>query len=337
MIYHYTESPWVPGDLGVSLFFVISGFLITLLLLRELNATRTVSLRQFYARRTLRIFPAYYAYILFSLSIDWIRGHRWTLGLFLAAIGYVVNYYNALNGHPVTSVAHAWSLADEEQFYLIWPMIFLVLASRTARTTQRILIGVVIAVVIWRSYLYLIRGVGAAYVYNAFDTRCDNLAIGCLLAFLSGEQGVSHWVRAIATKAWMPFVTLAVLYISRVLAPAKYHYSVGFTVDAILMALLIVQVMQLTSQPAWSWLNHPVTRFFGAISYPLYLYHGWGMSVATHLGNHGVAVTTMLAIAASTCLACGSYYCVERPFLRLKRRFERRQSHPSALLGATQP
>jgi peptidoglycan/LPS O-acetylase OafA/YrhL len=237
----------------------------------------------------------------------------------------------------VTSVAHAWSLADEEQFYLVWPMIFLVLASRAARPARRILIGIIIAVVVWRSYPYLIREVGAAYVYNAFDTRCDTLAIGCLLAFPAGEQGLTQWLGAIATKAWMPLVTAVVLYISRVLAPANYHYSVGFTVDAILMALLIVQLMQLTSRSAWSWLNHPVTRFFGAISYPRYLYHGWGMSIATHLGHHGVGITTVLAIAASTCLACGSYYCVERPFLRLKRRFEGRQSHPNALLGATQP
>jgi peptidoglycan/LPS O-acetylase OafA/YrhL len=337
MLYHYTASPWIPGDLGVSLFFVISGFLITLLLLREYEKTATVSLRGFYLRRTLRIFPAYYAFILFSLTVDWVRGHRWTHGLFFAAVGYAVNYYNALNGHPVTSVSHAWSLADEEQFYLLWPIIFLIIASRPARTARMTLIGIIIAVVAWRSYLYLGRAVGAAYVYNAFDTRFDNLAIGCLLAFLASGKRVARVGSAIASSAWMPLVTVALLYASRVFAPSSYHYSIGFTVDAILMAVLITQLMQLTTTSLWSWLDHPITRYIGAISYPLYLYHAWGMSAATHLGKHGVVVTTLMAAGASTVLACGSYYLVEKPFLRMKRHLEDRAPHPETLLGATQP
>jgi peptidoglycan/LPS O-acetylase OafA/YrhL len=337
MIYHYTESRWVPGDLGVSLFFVISGFLITLLLLRELAATDTISLGGFYLRRTLRIFPAYYVYVLFSLTVDWIRGQRWTLGLCLAAFGYVVNYYNAFNGHPVTSVSHAWSLADEEQFYLLWPALFLLLSSHKIRTARLTLIAIIFTVASWRTYLYIFHHVGAAYVYNAFDTRFDNLAIGCLLAYLVTDDRVGRAVRAITSHAWMPLVTIGLLYTSRVLLPATYHYTLGFTVDAILMAVLIVQFMLLSATMPWRWLDMRVTRFLGAISYPLYLYHGWGMSVATHLGHHGKAATAILAICASTILACGSYYCVEQPFLRIKRRIEGRKKAPTSLLGATQP
>jgi len=248
-----------------------------------------------------------------------------------------VNYYNALNGHPVTSVAHAWSLADEEQFYLLWPIIFLIIASRPPRTARAILIGIIVAVAAWRSYLYLGRGVGAAYVYNAFDTRFDNLAVGCLLAFLASDERVTQIGSVIANRTWMPLVTLALLYVSRVFAPFSYHYSIGFTVDAILMAVLITQLMLLTTTSAWSWLDRRITRFVGAISYPLYLYHAWGMSAATHLGKHGVVVTALMAAGASTVLACGSYYLVEKPFLRIKRHLEGRTKHPETLLGATQP
>jgi peptidoglycan/LPS O-acetylase OafA/YrhL len=120
----------------------------------------------------------------------------------------------------------------------------------------------------------------------------------------------------------MPIVTLGALYSSRVLLPPAYHYSIGFTVDAMLMATLIVQLMQLSTRSGWGWLNSPVTRYFGALSYSLYLYHGWGMSVATHLGDHGKAFTVVAAFGAAIVLAAGSYYLVERPFLRLKRRFE---------------
>ena len=337
MFYHYTESRYVPGDLGVTLFFVISGFLITLLLIRENDRDGAVSLRGFYARRTLRIFPAYYAYILFSLGIDVARHHPWSPGLLASALAYVMNYYNALNGHPVTSVAHAWSLADEEQFYLLWPALFLLLRRMQPANAMRWIAAVIVAVVAWRSYLYLGRGVGSAYVYNAFDTRCDSLAIGCMLAFASRTRTFSKLAGLVASHAWMPLFTIGIVYASRVLAPAEYHYSVGFTVDSALMALLIVQLMQLADSMSWSWLDHRVTRFFGVISYPLYLYHGWGLAFATHLGRQALPVTLVAATVLSVALACGSYYVVERPFLRLKKRMEERRSSPPTLLGATQP
>lgn len=333
MLYHFTESRWIPGDLGVSLFFVISGFLITLLLLREESATGTVSLRAFYLRRTLRIFPAYYVYILFSLAIDTVRHHPWSWQLLFSAIAYLMNYFNALHGHPATSVAHAWSLADEEQFYLLWPTLFLLLLHAAPRRRPEWVAVMIVAVLAWRSWLYLGGHVGAAYVYNAFDTRFDNLAIGCALALLLSRPAVLRAGSVIGRSWWMALPTIAALYASRVLLPSAYHYSLGFTVDALLMATLVVQLMQLSVGAGWGWLNHPVTRYFGALSYSLYLYHGWGMAVATHLGDHGEAFRLIAAFVAATALACGSYYLVEQPFLRLKRRFEEPRKNGVAALA----
>lgn len=334
MLYHFTESRWIPGDLGVSLFFVISGFLITLLLLREESATGTVSLRAFYLRRTLRIFPAYYAYIAFSLAVDTVRGHPWSGELLFSAVAYLMNYFNALHGHPVTSVAHAWSLANEEQFYLIWPGLFLLLLHAAPRRRPEWVAALIVVVLAWRSWLYLGAHVSGAYVYNAFDTRFDNLAIGCALALMASRPAVLRVGTAIGRAAWMPLVTIGALFLSRVLLPAAYHYSIGFTVDAVLMAALVVQLMQLSSGRGWVWLNHPITRYFGALSYSLYLYHGWGMSVATHLGERGAWFTLIAACGAAVVLAAGSYYLVEQPFLRLKRRFEEPRS---AALPALSP
>lgn len=339
MLYHYTESRWIPGDLGVSLFFVISGFLITLLLHREAAATGTISLKEFYLRRTLRIFPAYYVYIIFSLVVDWIRGHVWSRGLVLAAFTYLIDYYNAFNGHPITSVAHAWSLANEEQFYLLWPLAFIFLRKFRPDMRRRAVVAVIIAVLLWRSYLYLVAHVGAAYVYNAFDTRADILAIGCLLALGATVPKVTEYANLAASRSWFPLITILLLYASRVLMPGNYHYSLGFTVDALLLAVLLVQLVQLSRTYMWAWLDHPLTRFIGAISYPMYLYHGWGMSVATHVGSFGPGVQIILAVLATVIFACASYYLIERPFLALKRRIERGREHVGSptLLGVTEP
>src|SRR5437867_7415366 len=99
MAYHFGIAA-VPGDLGVSAFFVLSGFLITWLLLKEHRATGGMSLRQFYTRRVLRIFPAYYAFIALTYAGDHVRGQAWPPGLAPSALVYLVNYFNALNGHP---------------------------------------------------------------------------------------------------------------------------------------------------------------------------------------------------------------------------------------------
>jgi len=120
MVYHFGVNQ-VPGDLGVSAFFVLSGFLITWLLLKEDSRMGEVSLTRFYTRRVLRIFPAYYTFLGLSFVIDHLRHDTWSPALRNSAILYVVNYFNALHGHPNTSIAHAWSLAVEEQFYLFWP------------------------------------------------------------------------------------------------------------------------------------------------------------------------------------------------------------------------
>src|SRR6266705_6713745 len=207
MVYHFGINA-VPGDLGVSAFFVLSGFLITWLLLKEHRATGSMSLRQFYTRRVLRIFPAYYAFIALTYAGDHVRGQAWPPGLAPSALVYLVNYFNALNGHPTTSIAHAWSLGIEEQFYLLWPMLLLVLLRGGTRRAAQTLGVVIVAVLLWRTTLYAGFHVGSAYVYNAFDTRFDNLAVGCLLALTANAPAFERVAAGLSRSPLAPLVTL---------------------------------------------------------------------------------------------------------------------------------
>jgi peptidoglycan/LPS O-acetylase OafA/YrhL len=311
----------VPGDLGVSAFFVLSGFLITRLLLRERERTGEVSIRRFYLRRTMRIFPAYYAFLLLSYALDARAGQQWSNTLLANALTYTVNYFNAFNHHPSTSVAHAWSLAVEEQFYLLWPLAFVILATRGRRA---LVMGVSLAALgalAWRSLLFLGAHVDPSYVYNAFDTRLDNLAVGCLLALAVDYDGVVAAAGTMAKRSWFPIVTLALLLTSRLAMPDSYHYSIGFTVDALLVAMLIVQLLQLYRNRLWCWLEWPTVRYLGAISYPIYLYHQWGASVGRRIAGDAHAFELAAGAMATIVLASVSYYVIERPFLRLKARY----------------
>lgn len=318
----HSNSPLrVPGDLGVSAFFVLSGFLITRLLLREREKTGEVSIRRFYLRRTMRIFPAYYAFLLLSFTLDARAGQQWSPALIANTLTYTVNYFNAFNHHPSTSVAHAWSLAVEEQFYLVWPLAFVVLAARGRRALLAGLSLGALAAVVWRSWLILGARTDVSYVYNAFDTRFDNLAVGCLLALVVDYDVVIAAVGTWAKRSWFPLVTLASLLTSRLALPEGYHYSVGFTVDALLVAVLIVQLLQLCQTRLWRWLEWPAVRYLGAISYPIYLYHQWGASVGRRLPGESHGVEFAAGVIATIFLASGSYYVIERPFLRLKARY----------------
>ena len=322
VIAYHAEMWRVPADLGVSAFFVLSGFLITWLLLKEFRRSADVSLRRFYLRRTLRIFPAYYGFLVLSFVVDRWRGAIWSPGYAASAFGYVVNYYNAFHGEPITAITHAWSLGVEEQFYLLWPLVFLLLMRRGIARARAVLCAVILLVVVWRSWLYLGTSAGSAWVNNAFDTRADNLAVGCLLALCAGAPRFDRWAAWSATSPLAPLVTVGLLLASRINSPKAYHYSIGYSVDALLLAVLIVQLVQLSERKPWSWLNWRWVRFLGTLSYSLYLYHNWGLTAGRHApGDQGtkLAAGVLLSLAVAT----ASYAGVERPFLALRERLER--------------
>src|SRR5438105_3314001 len=130
VVLYHSGFEHVPGGHGVLAFFVISGFLITWLLLQEEARRGAVSLRLFYVRRTLRIFPAFYAFWLLWTGALLLSGRPIHWPQALSALGYVSNYYQAISGDPNTGYSHTWSLAIEEQFYLLWPMSFIALRRR---------------------------------------------------------------------------------------------------------------------------------------------------------------------------------------------------------------
>lgn len=319
--------PGIPADLGVNLFFVLSGFLITRLLLAEQEDTGHVDLWTFYKRRAFRIFPAYYAFLFLSFAIDAVMGDKWPASLTASAISYTVNYFNATHGHPTTSIAHAWSLAVEEQFYLLWP-VALMLMSRWGRLVQGTAL-IAFSALVWRTALMFI-GAKPAYLYNAFETRMDCLAVGCLLAIVWHRQ---HEFAMLARRSWYPIATIASIIASRIVPSEAYHYSLGFTVEALLCGVLLVQVIHLSPTTGWRFLDHPVMRYLGMISYPMYLYHAIGGAFGRRIpGSHpGVEFTGSLV--ATILIATGSYYAIERPFLALRDRvrYPRTQPVPAAV------
>lgn len=297
------------GNLGVRVFFVISGFLITTLLLRELDKTGRISLKLFYFRRTMRIFPAAYVFlgivcvmVLFGLveatPLDLITG-----------FAYLSNYYPERS----TIVVHLWSLGVEEQFYLLWPAVLAFLPRRRAFLAAG---AVLVVSPLLRFGLLWIPEV-RPYIPTAFPTIADPLAAGCLLA------GLREWLFAkplymrVLKAKWFWLVPLSVVALNA--APwTKVNKLILQTVINILIAVCVDHYTRfpggLTGRILNAWPLQPI----GVLSYSLYL---WQQMFLDRLGTqwwHAFPVNLALAFA------CGflSYKLVEKPMLDLRARLE---------------
>jgi peptidoglycan/LPS O-acetylase OafA/YrhL len=295
--FHYTGQPF-GGGYGVDLFFVLSGFLITTLLLEERSTTGRVSLGNFYLRRARRLFPALAALLCCYLVYNAILGRDALstvadYGLYFGNIYFVV-------GHAAdnTGLGHLWSLAEEEQFYLLWPCLLLVVAR--ARRPGYWLAALALALVAYRFALVL-HGADTTRLYRAPDTHSEGLVLGAALAFLRREGFVAgEWAAKLGLALTIPAVIVG-------------NWLIGLPVFE-LGAVLLVAAAVGDTQLARGLSIRPLV-WLGVLSYSLYLWHFpvlWAFNANDRL----------VALAVSFVLAWLSYRYIERPFRRRKRRIE---------------
>jgi len=324
VIFNHAGLP-CPGGLGVLVFFVLSGFLITWLLLKEFDRYSHVSLKHFYMRRSLRIFPAFYAYAAFAISIELLlkKTHIvWTQ--VLCSLFYVNNYYQALYGDPNAMLAHTWSLAVEEQFYLLWPATFLFL-QRKGFDLAKSLAGAIAFVWTYRLVLVFVVHAQHRYIYQAFDTRADSLMSGCLLAILL-HQGrcvrLFDWICRRQTRAIAVLSAIVISVVIQFRFGPIYGDSLGLAINSVLVAAFIAQMIAWRDAAVGHWLNWRWISYLGVLSYSLYLYQQIAVHPAQRIAAKLpgiVRLPTMVVVILFFALA--SYYVVERPALHLKARF----------------
>jgi peptidoglycan/LPS O-acetylase OafA/YrhL len=289
---------------GVRVFFVLSGFLITSLLLNELRNTGTLSLRTFYWRRTLRIFPAMYVFLMamgvgYAIGVVHI-GDDSPFRIFSCA-AYLSDYIPVW-GWPLH---HTWSLSVEEQFYLLWPVGLLLCGLRRAGILPAILM---IVALVSRTF---------AYSEYRFDTVADSLAIGCLASIFRAP------IEGAVLRFWpLSLPVSAVLALPVLLLPAANHYSRHPAFSSIVgipllnVSIGIAMLAVIARPPAW--LNAAPVVGLGRLSYSLYLWHlPWVRDF--RLG--------WLWLPAAVLCAWLSYRFIERPALRWRDRESLPKAH----------
>jgi peptidoglycan/LPS O-acetylase OafA/YrhL len=304
------------ASLGVRIFFVISGFLITNLLLNELEAEQTIHLPRFYFRRTLRIFVPYYFFLLVIIMLQALGGIRLTFNDFLHAATYTMNYYP----QPSWELGHAWSLSVEEQFYLLWPAILLLTGKRRGLWIASAFFFA-IAPAIRLGYSYFQPSLIPYQIGYRFETTADAIAIGCLLA------GTHEWLRrqplyhrALKSKLFIviPFI---VLYAGIVMDHQFRRYLlVGIPVQNLGIAACIAWCVTNYSGRIGKFLNAKPMVFLGKMSYSVYL---WQQLFLDPYSSAIVArfPLNLVMVGATSLIA---HYLVERPSLEIRQRLEGR-------------
>ena len=320
------------GWMGVDLFFVLSGFLITGILVDSRKGPGYF--RNFYMRRVLRIFPLYYGVLFLLLLLTPALSIQWH-GIFVPLLLYLQNFSSfnryTFNVGPWLTLNHLWSLAIEEQFYLLWPL--LVFAARTRRRVLALALALSVCAALFRAALMFGWLNSYAAHHNMF-ARADSLLLGGALAML--YRG-THWPRILQVAPWL-FLTAAALVVYTLTHPAQtpfdslyWIFCVRYTVTALAFCGLL----------AWSLRPGPVSRFFslrllrwfGKYSYGLYVLHlialptlSWFFRgrLLTLTGSKALSVagTAALVFALAALAAWLSFNLYEKRFLRLKHFFD---------------
>jgi peptidoglycan/LPS O-acetylase OafA/YrhL len=294
---------------GVLTFFVISGFLITSLLLKELDSTGSIALKRFYVRRAFRIFPAFYLYLTIILALALTGLLHTPLRALLVTAVYGSDYFLGPDG-GYASLQHTWSLSVEEQFYLLWPATLLFLGKRRAiaLAVLLILISPLSRVVTY----FVLAPQHRAMVERMLHSSIDTIMFGCLLALLWQNDRFNRTLRTWMTP-WSAAAALLFLLFDPVLElrfRSGYALLAGMTLDGISICVITLYVVR---QP-WALpariLNLPLLRHIGIISYSLYLWQ-------SVLCIEGARLAPFNLVAIVICAEI-SYWAIERPSLRLR-------------------
>ncbi len=341
------------GWYGVDLFFVLSGFLITRVLLAEIDATGAIDIKRFYFRRFLRLGPAYVsmltAVLIGAIILDSPALAR-VPQVLPALVSYTYNYEVAAGGPHVNILVVVWSLCVEEQFYLVWPWILRGLGVRRALVFCVVAAGALTA---YRTGLYLLLNwqhlrhptpASAIWIYFASDTRIGVILIGCAAALSIKHPRVRPLWRWMRQRRWFPQLALAAACACIIFVTGGYPSSaswrsatIGYTLAACASAALISAILvQPWSAPARALSWQPLVSL-GRVSYGVYLFHAgiaWlSLSVLKSTGWPADAlgrfvVTTSVVLALAWIVAALHYRYVERWFMALRGTAVKRERVP---------
>lgn len=332
-INHHVPLIWYAifnGDLGVYIFFVISGYLITSLLLHEQQKRGSISMTSFYFRRAMRILPPIYFYVAVLLLLGWAGRLVITKIDVISALFFFHNYATTSS---MWSLEHFWTLSVEEQFYFIWPCILYYCLRHRPGIAGRMAAAKVAMAVILISPVIRVASFRLPFAYlhhsSMFHMRADSLMFGCIIALLQGTPLFERLYGRVTRVAWIP---PAVIFLSSCLQARFQNYwelPLGITVSGAAIAFFLLWCVRNPHSTVGRVLNCRPMMHIGVLSYSIYVWQ----TLFLHHDNVTVFGTSLKFIStfpgnwiAILVVAEFSYYLIEQPSLRLRNRLMRRFS-----------
>jgi peptidoglycan/LPS O-acetylase OafA/YrhL len=326
--------PLIPGGFGVTVFFFLSGYLITTLLRREAASSGHISLKLFYLRRALRILPPFYLVLSLALVLTLVGvlpGPFSGAALAAQALHYS-NFYVIAHGWRglLAGTGVYWSLAVEEHFYLVFPAAYALFVRRawSGRVQHALLFAACALVLIWRCWLVFGQGIVGDRTYIGSDTRFDSMLFGCALA-VWGNPAID-FERNERPKAWEFLAAGAgalLLLASFLLRDPAFRESVRYSMQGLgLYPLFFFSIRH----PEWGFvraLNLRPVRFVGTLSYSLYLIHQVVVYAVWRLPAPD-AVRALITLGVSFLLSVLIWRYIEKPLAKLRSRFSVTHAHP---------
>jgi peptidoglycan/LPS O-acetylase OafA/YrhL len=316
----------IPGGvLGMSVFFVLSGFLITALLMQEWNRTGSISLKQFYYRRALRLLPALFALLFVCCLYGLIKSKDEAIAIYMsvaATLFYVTNWISAFSHADLGPLAHTWSLSVEEQFYMLFPLVLSVLLwLKLKRLWTVIFLLFVITASVVHTVMLWENGHSIRRVYYGFDARVDELLIGCLIGILASWNVLPKTDRAILISKIAAVVSVvSIIYLGLTIPEDHPFMNTGATtIVAMGLAVIIINLISTPVRVISDFLELQFLVWIGRISYGIYIWH---YPIFRQIGaiNLHPALTFVIQVGMTFAVASLSYYFIEQPFLRLKNK-----------------
>jgi peptidoglycan/LPS O-acetylase OafA/YrhL len=324
LLAHFVSNRF-PGGLGVYIFFVISGFLITRLLFVELKASGRVSLPLFYARRILRLYPVIILFTLLVLSLAVLTGRPYNGIEPASALGYFANYWyahlEAQNLAPQLPFAMFWSLSIEEHFYILFPLCFLLLRGQTERLLQ-VLLGLALTCLGLRLFgaWQQPEALGSMQFYAETQYRLDSIGFGVMMAVACETARGRRFLQGLARPA-CAVGALTVIFGCLLIRDPWFRETLRYTLLGGAISVVLAAVLfGPTYNRVHMLLNTAGLRWVGRLSYSLYVWHG---GVAFFLPSQDWLAWqhAALGLSLSFLIATVSYYAVEQPCLTFRRHF----------------
>lgn len=315
----YPDKFYLTGNLGVRIFFIISGFLITSILINELKENSEINLKKFYLRRTFRIFPAYYFYILVILAFSSVF-NLFSSTSFLISLTYSTNYFFT---QVPRELEHFWSLAIEEQFYLIFPGILVFFGLKDFK---KVLLALLFFSPCLR-YLNTVYSTAAPELqflrigWN-FHTNIDVLAIGCLLAIWRDSLHLNKFYQKFLSFRPTPLILTFIIILLGYFSERNLilFYTVGLTLMNLSIAICIDYLISNPQSIPGKMLNLRPVKFIGVLSYSIYLWQQPFMFYSENRFWTHFPFNFILLILCSLF----SYYFIEKTFLKYRLNIEKK-------------